>query len=146
MNVPSPQVYGYDLVCTSDLDPGAAECGGTVVLANALLRRAASPRGSLIYDPNYGYDLTQFVNEDYNPQTVSPGLIAAGLDNEFLKDPRVLRSQTTATIVGGTLTTSTTVTPSVGPTFPLVIGVGGVNAVPTILNVSPTVVTQDPSP
>jgi hypothetical protein len=123
-------IYGYDLVCTSDITPDAAECGGFIVLANALYRRASTPRGTLIYDPNYGYDLSQLLNADIN--TVSDvAMIGANLDNEFRKDPRVYASQTTVTYTpsaGGTglgsLTTSTLVTPAVGPTFNLVLGAG----------------------
>ena len=61
-NPASSNIFGWDLVCTNDCTPDAAECGGTQVLANALYRRATSPRGCIIYDLDYGYDLNQFIN------------------------------------------------------------------------------------
>ena len=65
-NPASSNIFGWDLVCTNDCTPDAAECGGTQVLANALYRRATSPRGCIIYDLDYGYDLNQFINIDVN--------------------------------------------------------------------------------
>jgi hypothetical protein len=143
--VPS-DIFGTDLWCQSDIDPGAREVGGTQVLLNALYRRAISPRGCLIYDPNYGYDLSQFVNDDFDPTTTTAARIASGLDNEFRKDPRVLVSQTSVTLqqtsaAGWSLTTTTNVQPAQGPAFQLVIGVSALSSMPQILNTSPQVVT-----
>lgn len=135
-------VYGYDLQCTSDLTQDAAEVGGVAVVANALYRRAITPRGSLIYDQNYGYDLGGWINADVNVASdIAP--IGAGLDAEFLKDPRVYASTTVVTWqTGGNnlgqLTTTTQVTLAAGPTFQLVLGVSAVSGNVQILNVSPT--------
>lgn len=135
--------YGYDLACTTDMTPDASEVGGVVVLAYALYRRASTPQGTLIYDPNYGYDLGQNINDDI--ASVSDiSRIASSLDAEFRKDPRVYGSQTTATWLPdaggpglGSLTTSTLVTPAVGPGFKLVLGVSAITGQVQILNVSP---------
>jgi hypothetical protein len=125
-NPASLNPFGWDLVCTNDMTPDAAECGGTQVLANALYRRATSPRGCLIYDLDYGYDLNQFINIDIaSASDIAP--IGAGLDAEFLKDPRVYSSVTIVTFFNSVLTTSTTVTPSSGPTFTLVLAVSSLN-------------------
>ena len=136
---PSPtNIYGWDLVCADDLTPDMQECGGIAVLANALYRRASTPRGRLIYDRDYGFWLEGYVNEDINTASdIAP--IAAGLDAEFRKDPRVRKSTTVATFDAGTLTTTTTVYPVNGPSFKLVLGVGALYAQGlTILSVSPS--------
>lgn len=59
--------YGTDLSCVVDLDAGLAEVTGNTLLAQALARRLITPRGGLLDDPNYGYDLTQFLNADIGP-------------------------------------------------------------------------------
>jgi hypothetical protein len=133
----SQNIYGWDLVCTTDMTPDAAECGGRIVLANALARRLGTPRGTLIYDPNYGYDLGQMLNADIkSSRDIAP--IGAAIDAEFLKDPRVYASSTIVTFQNSTLTTVSTVTPSAGPTFTLVLSVSSLNNQGVqILNVSP---------
>ena len=138
-------IYGYDLWAQTDMDPGALEVGGTLILPLALYRRTITPQGSLIYDLNYGYDLNQFVNSDFSnaPGSQSGGLagqIAGGVDAEYRKDQRVYSSTTTPTIVETngiiSLQLASVVVPSQGPTFQLVLGVGGVYTNPTILNVN----------
>jgi hypothetical protein len=135
----SPNIYGYDLVCRSDMTSSAAECGGVEILANALYRRAISPRGCLIDDRNYGYDLNQFVNLDLSSAR-DLATIGANLDAEFRKDPRVYQSSTLVSYdsVTKALKAATTVTPNGGPTFNLVLGTTAVLAQGIqILSVSP---------
>ena len=139
-NPGSPNLYGWDLACQFDMTPDAQECGGITVLANALFRRAISPRGCLIDDPNYGFDLNQFVNIAIaTSQDVAK--IGAGLDAEFSKDQRVYRSTTVVqyTVATKTLKTSSVVVPKGGPSFTLVLGVSALNAQGVqILSVTPT--------
>ena len=141
---PNANPYGWDLVCTDDTTPDAAECGGITVLANALYRRVSSPRGCLaIYDPNYGYDLAANLNEDI-ATAADVARIGADMDAEFRKDARVYASQTVVTFTPnaggpglGALQTSTLVTPASGPAFKLVLGVSTINGQVRILNISP---------
>ena len=115
----SPPTYGHDLACTNDLDPAMLEVDGVAGLAQALYRRIITPRGQLIDDPNYGFDVTQYVNDDVDQTAVSR--CAAGVDAEFVKDERVVRSTTTAAFALGVLTVASVVTPSVGPSFRLTV-------------------------
>lgn len=140
---PNANPFGYDLQCTDDTTPDAAEVGGTLILAYALYRRASSPRGCLIYDPNYGYDLSENLNDDI-ATSADVARIGANLDAEFRKDARVYASQTVVTFTPnaggpglGALQTSTLVTPAAGPSFKLVLGVSAINGQVQILNVSP---------
>jgi phage baseplate assembly protein W len=118
---PSLPTYGHDLSCTNDLDPNMIEVDGLTTLTQAIFRRLITPRGTLLDDPNYGYDVTQFVNDDLSPADISR--IGTQIDQELLKDQRVYASSTTVTYVASAsmLTIATVVTPSTGPTFTLVL-------------------------
>lgn len=121
LGVPT-NVYGEDWSCTSDVDPAGLEVTGVIVLAQALFRRAITPRGLLIDDENYGFGLQQYLNADIAQGDVAR--IAFGLDSEFEKDQRVLRSQTGATFTasaGGVLTLASSVTPLSARSFSMVI-------------------------
>ena len=130
----TPPGYGHDLSCTTDIDPMGIEVDGLTTLAQALFRRVITPRGTLLDDPNYGIDLTGYVNDDLSPSDVAR--IGASVDAEFLKDERVLRSSTTITLLGnGTvITVASAVTPNSGATFQLVLSITQVTA--QILSVS----------
>lgn len=130
---PTPD-YGHDLFCTDDIDLQGREVDGLTCLAQALYRRIISPRGSLIDDPNYGFDITRFLDDDMGKDDAAR--VGAGVDAELLKDERVVRSQTTATLVtGGVLNLVTVVKPSTGPTFRLVVAATSVTV--QLLQVSP---------
>jgi phage baseplate assembly protein W len=125
--------YGTDLSCVSDMDPGAVEVSGLTLLGQACARRLMTPRGRLLDDPNYGTDITRYVNDDLSPADLAK--IGSGVDAELVKDERVSASSTTVTFPStGILTLAIQVTPSTGPTFKLVIAVSQVTA--TLLQVS----------
>lgn len=60
----APHGYGSDISCDSDVDPTAREVDGfsTLALAEALVRRLDTPRGSLPDDKNYGISITSYLN------------------------------------------------------------------------------------
>jgi phage baseplate assembly protein W len=137
-NLANPNPYGYDMNVVADATPDMADVGGLTVLVNALARRLATPRGGLIDDPNYGYSLEQHINSEIR-SAASIARIAANIDAEFQKDPRVYASNTQATFFGTVLTTVSTIRPSAGPSFTLVLSVGALNTAGVqILSVSPT--------
>ena len=124
---PALPVYGHDLSCTTDIDPGAAEVDGITSLAQSLLRRLITPRGTLIDDQNYGFDLSGYLNDDLSASDLAR--VGSGVDAEMIKDERVLRSASTVTVLSqGVLSVATLVTPSLGPTFRLVLAVSQVTA------------------
>jgi len=127
--------YGRDLSCflrpvsltgptynatVFDLSTDMSEVDGRQGLSEALARRLVTKRGTLIDDPNYGFDVREFVNDDLDARELAR--IAASVDGEMLKDERVLRSSTTATLVGGALILVVNITDSRGP-FRLVFSV-----------------------
>lgn len=74
--------YGTDIDCGADLAIDMRETSGWLMLAQACVRRLKAPRGSLFYDPDYGYDLTGFVGAAKLPS-------AGQIENELLKDKRL---------------------------------------------------------
>ena len=89
---------GSDLAGINDLTPTMQECSGRVALAQNLGRRLITPRGALIYDVNYGYDLNQFINADVSQADISQ--IQGYVRQEMLKDQRVISAAVTAQYVG----------------------------------------------
>ena len=123
MTVATTINFGHDLACTTDLDPAMAEVDGTLLLGQALARRIQTPRGGLIDDPNYGYDVRSFLNADVDSATI--GQIGAKMDAEFLKDERVAKSVTSLTYTAGVITSTTIITTNSGP-FTLVLAISSV--------------------
>jgi len=117
--------YGTDLSCVFDLDPGMVEVSGRLLLAQACVRRLITARGTLIDDLNYGFDVTQFLNDDLDPADLAR--IASSIDAELTKDERVFSSSTTVSLALNVLTISTQMTPSAGPTFQLTLAVNAVS-------------------
>ena len=122
--------YGSDLSCVSDIDPAAYEVSGRLLLGQALSRRLMTPRGRLLEDANYGFDLTQYVNSDLAP--VDLAQIRAGIETECLKDERILGATANVQLINNVLIVNVILLDGVGP-FPLVLSVTAVTT--TILSV-----------
>jgi len=119
--------YGHDLAMSADLidiDAMGAETDGRTVLAQALVRRITTPRGGLIDDSNYGYDVRAFLNDDLDAHALAQ--MGAAIDGEFRKDERVLTSQTRVTLSDGGLTVTSLIQDLAGP-FTLVASVSTVD-------------------
>lgn len=83
-----------------------------------------TPRGGLIRDPNYGFDLTQYLNGDLNAVDIAQ--MSAGIEAECVKDERVLAASASVQLTGaGALIVTITLTESDGP-FSLVLAVSDV--------------------
>jgi hypothetical protein len=131
---------GTDLSGVSDLTATMAESSGRQCFGEALARRLITPRGGLIDDDNYGYDLTSFANDDIGQGDVQQ--IQSNVEAEFLKDERVIAAAVTVQFVGasqvaaaqsgtvsapapgtaGVLVVTATITDSLGP-FTLTVSV-----------------------
>lgn len=110
----SPTDFGSTLSLTFDLDPMGQTVSGLTALAQALIRRITTPRGRLLSDPNYGYDIAGELEDDVTTQQVNA--IAANVDAEFLKDQRVFSSVTTVTLqTDGQLDVASQVQSALGP-------------------------------
>ncbi len=79
--------FGTDFSGITDLDARCSTVTGRRLLAEAIARRLSTPRGRLIKHPDYGTDLTEYINDD-----IGPGDLAAmqsAIVAECLKDERV---------------------------------------------------------
>ena len=125
--------FGTDLSCVTDIASDGRTVSGFLVVGQAIARRWSTPRGRLIGFPNYGYDLTQFVNADMSPRDIAS--LIAGAEAEAKKDERVDACSVTATLgADGTLTVTGEIQTGQGP-FTLTVAVSSVTI--TLLNVVP---------
>lgn len=123
----------------TDQRPGAppgtvlpAVATGRANVGEALIRRLTCARGTLIdvITPpspgcaNYGTDLTAFLNADVTARQL--GMIGAAVNAECLKDERVFRCETKATMVGDLLIVDIAVVTATGP-FKLVLAISQVS-------------------
>jgi hypothetical protein len=123
--------YGQTLSCVFDIGPMGEMVSGLTALSQALVRRITTPRGRLLTDPNYGYDVNGELNDDVTAAQV--GSIAANMDQEFLKDQRVFASSTTAALSPlGELDTVSSIQSALGP-FTLTLNVSQLTGVTQVL-------------
>jgi hypothetical protein len=65
--LPSSVDFGQDIDASAGLNPYMRLIGGLPNVGQALLHRLSTPRGSLPYDANYGYDVRELLNETMTP-------------------------------------------------------------------------------
>lgn len=107
---------------------------GKRAVAEAIARRWGTPRGGLIDDPDYGYDVSDLVNDDLDKATLAR--VAHFAKAEAEKDERV-RSCTVGIVqmIDQSLLVTGTVVTAEGP-FQLVVSVSQVTV--SLLQVSGT--------
>lgn len=79
--------FGFDVLVLPDLDTSFTPRRDTAAVADAFARRLSTPRGTLWDDPNYGFDIRDFLNDE-----VTPGLLAAirsGIEAQAEQDERI---------------------------------------------------------
>lgn len=114
----------YDLDCADDCTADFRVASGRLALAQALYRRWTTDRGTLIGDPNYGTNITDFINEDVNPRDLA-WVISIACD-EAKKDERVQAIKGTAEMTDtGVMNLVFEVTDAAGP-FLLTLNVSSV--------------------
>jgi phage baseplate assembly protein W len=113
--------FGTDISCVTDLADDGRTVTGRMVVAEAIARRLITPRGRLIDDPDYGYDLTAFINDDLTPAALAG--LRSSTEQECLKDERVQGAEVEAELDAfGLLTVSVDLETADGP-FSLVLAV-----------------------
>lgn len=85
--------FGTDISVIPDLNFGLKS--GLANLIEALIRRLTTPLGGLFYDPEYGLDLREFVQQSWNRATKFELEIRAVAQCE--QDERVLAAEVEAT-------------------------------------------------
>lgn len=115
--------YGSDISVFPDLDASFALRTGPHVVGEAVARRLITARGSLFYDPQYGFDTRMILNDAVPASRL--GVIAAQIESEALKDERVQACSATLTqnVQAGTLRIQVLLTLASGP-FQFVLTIG----------------------
>ncbi len=114
---------GTDVSCVFDATPNMAMVSGRRCLAEAVARRLITPRGRLIGSPNYGFDLTQYLNDDLTAGDLIR--IAAGATSEVKNDERVLAATVSIALAFGVMTVKVLLEDATGP-FTLVLSISDV--------------------
>jgi len=111
---------GSDFGGVVDLDPAMPVVAGRLCLAQALARRLTTPAGSLLGDPNYGYDTRLLLNAPFNA-----AFVEARITDECLKDERVEDVDVTVSFdrTTSTVTVAIVVTPSADAVFEFTLNV-----------------------
>ncbi len=117
--------YGQDFTLVTDLETTLGVTTGPRIVAEAIARRLQTPNGRLIGDPNYGYDVTQFVNQDMSPADIDDIERSVALEAE--KDERVASAEASAVLdAEGVLEITLNATLITDETFTLVLAVSDV--------------------
>lgn len=119
--------FGTDIATpdAADLDPYFSPVAGARGLGQALGRRLITPRGTLLDDPSYGFDVRSAINSSLTPtQTAALELSIA---TELVADERVETADVSVAFAPGSsrLTIRAIVQTADGP-FRLVLAVGSV--------------------
>ena len=110
---------GDDFHCLDDVDFGLTEVTGRRCLAEAVARRWFTRRGTLFYDPAYGLGLEDWLHGERHK---AMSTLAPALENEALRDERVLAAEVAVHFEGETLFIRAELTDADGP-FRLVANV-----------------------
>lgn len=118
--------YGQDFTLATDLDTTLGVSTGRLVVVEAIGRRLQTPRGRLMGDPDYGFDLAGYLNDDVTPSVIA--WIQSQIEAEALKDERVVMADATVTLAtSDVLTVTLALVLSDGDSFDLTITVDAVS-------------------
>ncbi len=78
--------FGRDTSCTDDLHPGRM-VSGVELVQEAVYRRLIAPRGALVSDPSYGYDVRALLG--VGSTDAGMARVPIVVRGEVLKDPRI---------------------------------------------------------
>lgn len=116
--------YGTDFAGITDIDPALTVVSGAQGLAEQILRRLTSQRGSMMADPIYGYDLRALVGSSASVTEVERGIAEQLDEEEGVEDYRI---DIAFDHITETLTVDIYVVASEGP-FALTETIGGLTA------------------
>lgn len=107
-----------------DADENFSEVSGRDLLAEALLRRLVTTRGTLLGCPDYGTDVRDWINDDLDNARVAQ--LSAAISAELSKDERVRTATATSTFANDVLTSTITIVDAAGP-FKLTVAIDQVS-------------------
>lgn len=122
---PAQNSFGSAWSCVEDLTMPSVMVTGFRVVAEAIVRRWTTPRGGLVDDPEYGYDLTDYIGDDLNPSDVAQ--VASFAAAEARKDERVQFAKVSITMsLAGAMSVTASILTASGP-FLLVLSIDQVS-------------------
>jgi len=89
--------FGLGWSCTTQLTMPSIMVTGFRIVAEAVIRRWSCPRGGLIEDPNYGFDLTDSIGDDLGQDDLAR--LSQGAAEEAKKDERVRECYVTMGVI-----------------------------------------------
>jgi hypothetical protein len=84
--------YGSDFRGAFDLDPVMSMCSGQECLENDVVKRLNTPKGSMFWAPDEGWDPFPYINA---PVSQTAGAMAREIELELSKEERLASSQVT---------------------------------------------------
>lgn len=117
-----PPDYGTGLNVTTDWPLSFQYASGLANLGNNLLRRLTTPRGSLAWDRNCGWDVRQLFRSGFTADAINAA--SSAISAECEKDERVESASTELTFIAAasTLIIAVSIITAAGP-FVLVLSV-----------------------
>lgn len=116
--------YGQDFACVDDLETTLGVTSGPRLVMEAIARRLQTPTGRLVGDPNYGFDVSAYINDDVTPADLDN--IEQQVREECEKDERVASADVSAAYLADVLTLTIVLTLIADETFTLVLAVSDV--------------------
>lgn len=113
--------FGTEISCVTDIAPDGRIVSGNTVVAEAVARRLRTPRGRLIDDPNYGFDVAGYLADDMSASDLAA--LQSGIIAECLKDERIQAATAAVDLTLGALTVKINLTTSVLGPFRLTLSV-----------------------
>lgn len=121
--------FGLDVSTYPDLDLSFAPLSGLQVLAQALVRRLETDRGTLVYAPDYGIGIRSWLNESVTARRIEE--LVALVEGECLADERIGAVAVKAVWLpaSSSLQLTIAITPADGvtPPFQLVVAVSALS-------------------
>jgi hypothetical protein len=119
---------GTDVSTFPDLDVTGRKITGARVVAECCLRRLTTQADTLGYDPDFGYDLRDLLNEDFSDSELRRHEARAAIEVE--KDERIRRADVTLTLNHATHTLTVRITGTLisDRDFLLTLGIGQLSA------------------
>lgn len=80
--------FGRDLSCTNAMQRGRM-VSGVRLIAEAIFRRITTPRGELLYNPNYGDDVRELIQMDFDSENAARSFIQSRVEAQCDFEDRV---------------------------------------------------------
>lgn len=122
------EAYGVDIDCLFGHGMGWPVVSGPKNVANAIGRRLITPRGGLFYDPDYGFDVREYLGVALTRGKLAE--LIAGVEAEAMQDARVQAVVASAQATGSPSTQldlTLSITLADRTSFEMIMSIGALN-------------------